>query len=281
MKLVKATSELKKKWDNELENLPAEAIFMYSYYWDAVAPGWQFLIDDKGKILFPIWTQNFLFWKRAIHPNFSRYIFLNNEQAISFMEENFHFVEIRIADSSTRDKAFQALYIFKYSPNTNVKRMVKKAKSMGYSVKISIDYESVVHKFESETLSKISSLKKADMTKLKNLCEHLQKKGKLKVYAVEKDGEFIGGALYITHKNRIIYLKGAVDNLAKQNGAMYLLMNEAIENSKNEFEIFDFGGSGVESVANFNRKFGATDYFYKVITLNKMPFWYKWWRNKK
>ena len=62
--------------------------------------------------------------------------------------------------------------------------------------------------------------------------------------------------------------------IAKKNGAMYGLMNFAFETYKDRYSKFDFGGSDVESVATFYKKFGAIDNSYYNYLINDLPLWF-------
>jgi len=85
----------------------------------------------------------------------------------------------------------------------------------------------------------------------------------------------VGAGFFLLDKKRITYLKGAATEEAKKDGAMFGLMNFAFEKYEGDFDIFDFGGSDVENVANFYKKFGAEDRTYYNYTINNLPKWFR------
>lgn len=277
LKLIKPNSDLKKKWDIYVDTLSSESMFMYSYILDAVSSDWKLLMNEDEKPLFPIVENNVLNIKRAIQPLFTRY-FKSTEYSDEielFLKEKYHYLELRFSSNSSEDKFFQLLETNAYQPNQNVKRLVKKSLQSGYFIKEIDDYNTIIEIFRKETLAKIDSLKNKDLDTLKNLCNALSINHKLKILGVFKNEKFLGGAMFFTHKERMVYIKGAVEKEAKMNGAMFFLLDFAIRNYSNQFELFDFGGSSVDSVAAFNRKFGAKDTYYKVLYQNKLPLWFK------
>jgi hypothetical protein len=70
-------------------------------------------------------------------------------------------------------------------------------------------------------------------------------------------------------------LKGACFEEEKKQGAMYGLMDFAMQKFALNYNTFDFGGSAIEGVANFYKKFGAQDCTYYDFHLNKMPTWFQ------
>ena len=53
---------------------------------------------------------------------------------------------------------------------------------------------------------------------------------------------------------------------------MFFAFDQLIQQNASKGCIFDFGGSNVDSIANFNKKFGAQDilyYGYEINTLSK------------
>jgi len=92
---------------------------------------------------------------------------------------------------------------------------------------------------------------------------------------IYKANEMVGAGFFLLDKKRITYLKGAATEEAKKDGAMFGLMNFAFEKYEGDFDIFDFGGSDVENVANFYKKFGAEDRTYYNYTINNLPKWFR------
>ena len=95
------------------------------------------------------------------------------------------------------------------------------------------------------------------------------------LFEVHQPGGMIGGGFFLKDKKRITYLKGASTEEAKKAGAMFGLMDFAIQRYQEDHDTFDFGGSDIESVATFYKKFGATDRIYYNYSIDNLPAWFK------
>jgi Holliday junction resolvase len=81
--------------------------------------------------------------------------------------------------------------------------------------------------------------------------------------------------------DKVIYFSfGSANEESKSAGAMYLMVDEIIKRYAQKIAIFDFEGSDVEGIANFNRNFGAKDFVYLRVQKNTLPRIVKWMRKK-
>jgi len=95
---------------------------------------------------------------------------------------------------------------------------------------------------------------------------------KAKIYECRKDGVLLASASFSITNNRIIYIKGGTSDIGRNLGAMHLIMDTVIQLHSNKDLKFDFGGSSISQVARFNHSFGAEDYFYNRLFINRLPF---------
>ena len=72
------------------------------------------------------------------------------------------------------------------------------------------------------------------------------------------------------YKNVINYLKGVLTEEGKKNGAMYAMFDYIIKSNAQTGKVFDFGGSDIEGVATFYKKFGAYDNSYYSYEKNHL-----------
>lgn len=100
-----------------------------------------------------------------------------------------------------------------------------------------------------------------------------ESKGELLV--VKKQDKIVGAGFFLFDKKRVTYLKGAAIEEDKKNGAMYVLMDQAMQRYAFKFKTFDFGGSEITSVATFYHKFGAADRLYYDYAVSDLPYWFK------
>ncbi len=77
-------------------------------------------------------------------------------------------------------------------------------------------------------------------------------------------------------RNAILFFLGIANAHGKAEGAMYFMIDHIFKKYANTATIFDFGGSNVESIANFNKNFGAKDCVYLQVKKNSLPVIVKW-----
>ena len=156
----------------------------------------------------------------------------------------------------------------------NAKRLIKKADKI-YSYKNSEDPTRLIELFKKTAFQKIETLNNEDLLRLEKLMKSSFENGHGELIEVFKNDEFVGAGYFLKDKKRITYLKSAAIEEDKKAGAMYGLINFVINRFKKDYLIFDFGGSDVENVATFYRKFGAEDRSYYNYELNNLPAWFK------
>ena len=113
------------------------------------------------------------------------------------------------------------------------------------------------------------------LTSLEALVKSLKKDQLLKVVAVRKENTIVGGLFLVEFNHSLLYLKGAFTPDSKKEGAMYGVMQYAIELAKAQNKRFDFGGSRVEGVRRFNVNLGGKDVTYHSFEWDNSPLWFK------
>jgi hypothetical protein len=202
-------------------------------------------------------------WKEALE-------FLSKEvKAIQFRNDKLRLIE------NGEERKHQWLSLnedLKFS--TNAKRLIKKA-NQNFIYKNENDPKRLIELFKSTAFQKIDTINEEDILRLKNLMTTSLENGHGETISVYANGNFVGGGFFLKDKKRITYLKSACTEEAKKNGAMYGLVNFGLSKFKEDYDTFDFGGSDVESVANFYKKFGSSDRTYYNYTIDNLPSWFK------
>jgi hypothetical protein len=91
----------------------------------------------------------------------------------------------------------------------------------------------------------------------------------------DEHGRSLGGISLLQNNQKLLYLKGAFEDQAKKNGAMYGAMNHAIQVAHSMNLSFDFGGSRVPGVREFNLTLGGEDVSYDMLSWDNSPRWFK------
>ena len=71
----------------------------------------------------------------------------------------------------------------------------------------------------------------------------------------------------------------AVNEAARETGAMSFLIDSFIQNHQNENLNLDFEGSIDKNLARFYKSFGANEVVYLQIKKNRLPIYLRWLKN--
>jgi hypothetical protein len=284
MKWVSSDHIDKKKWDERIRRSSTENIFCYSWYLDAVAASWGAYIDGDYESIVPIPYIQKLGVKQLYQPAFTRELDIfgntfNWQMILNKLSEDFKGISFRNRSSELpmeyEERKHQLINLqeeIKY--RTNAKRLIKKAQHFLYESGNSP--KKLINLFKGTAWSKIDSISESDLNNLENLMNSALERNQGELLEVYDNGVLIGAGFFLIDKKRITYLKGASTDEGKKAGAMFGLMNQVIvKYQKAGFETFDFGGSDVENVANFYKKFGAVDRTYYNYKLDNLPKWFK------
>lgn len=159
--------------------------------------------------------------------------------------------------------------------STNAKRQIKKFLKNDYTLTEEVESEQLILLIKTELSKKLAVFSGAQAKVFGKLVNELQSNGYLKAKGIIKNYELVGGVFYMDFGDRVIYLKGACKQQVKEDGGMYYLLNTVIEETLSNYKLFDFGGSRVENVRNFNKKLGGVDQKYLAIHWDNSPIWFK------
>lgn len=275
----------KEKWDQTVANSPVQNIFMYSWYLDAVTEHWNGIVSENYATIFPITVANKIGVEQFHQAIFTREFEVIGsdfelETCLEQLEKKTKYIQFRSSRQfklNSTERVHQILALnagFESEYSKNAKRLIKKSdKTYTYrrvnciEVLIGLVKENVAHKIKEFTPE--------NMSKLESLMHSAFNAGKGETIAVFEGEKIVAAGFFLKDKSTVTYLKGASTEEAKRNGAMFGLMNFAFKSYQEKFNSFDFGGSNVESVATFYKKFGARDKKYYEYTINNLPLWFR------
>ena len=275
------------KYDELINNSQFVSIYCYSWYLDAVSDNWGALVQGNYESVFPI-IYTVKFGQSIIYqPFFTREIALfsksNTIKLDSFLDEvpksfkkiDFGFNFKNDFSGYSREEAVnqELSLIGPYEDiyknySTNTKRLIKKAIKANCLIEESHDVDLFISFFKSNTGERVN-YSSYDYSNLEKLITVLLENKKGKIYQVLINGGIVAQGIYMFQDHRVTYLKGSIASLGKKNGAMFLLMNELIKLNAEQAKVFDFGGSKIESIATFYKKFGAKDRDYFIYSKNE------------
>jgi hypothetical protein len=180
---------------------------------------------------------------------------------VKFTEQKLQLLDISVSHETIQKK---------YSDN--LKRNIKKAIKENIALEFGFSVEAHVKDFKKENSKKIKAFKAKEYSNMALLLAELVKRNKAFIVAAKtQTGMVCASASFINCGNRLVYFKSSANEQGKQNGAIHFLMDEVIKKYVGQFELFDFYGSNVASVARFNQGFHTNDYIYYRVKKNKLP----------
>ena len=286
MKIIQREHIDIQKWNALVSSSPNNSVFSLSTYLDAVAENWCVLTDDqysKG-IALPYTVR--LGIKVVYTPIFVRYLEwfgeeIENLETIKAIIQN-EFQHGQLSSTVCFENKKSDEFIFQISENqdeqvinSQAKRMLSKFEKAGFAIHLEADEEEILKIIKAELPQKVKSLNDKSLTSLEALVKSLKKHHLLQVIAVKKEDTLAGGLFLVEFNQSLLYLKGAFTPESKKEGAMYGVMQYAIELAKAQNKRFDFGGSRVEGVRRFNVNLGGKDVTYHSFEWDNSPLWFK------
>lgn len=259
-------------------------VFCKTAYFEPLCKFWCALVlnDYVGVIVIPYNKKGTYSW--VVTPLFYRasawlgtWSDEHKNTAINFLKTEFSHgnLNIQFTPFLNNQKVYQVISPATLSANNYnklAKRMINKFEQQNTRFTCDLDIPMFVNFLLSELGGKVEGINPESMKLFTKLLISLQNHNMLKFEGVVQGGELLAGILIVETQNRHLYLKGTATDSAKKMGAYYALMNRAIQRAMEENVIFDFGGSSIQGVAQFNRNFGAEDEVYSNLTWGKQPF---------
>lgn len=276
------------KWNRRIQASELENIFCYSWYLDAVAENWGALVSDRNySTILPVPYTIKLGIKKFYQAPFTREydIFGTDfswEDALSFLSKKIRHFHFRNQASSILpgqlERSHQFLVLnseLETKFHTNAKRLIKKGKDQ-FTFGLIDEPAFLIQLFKDTVAHKIDSIGEGDLIALLRLMEASKATGQGEMIGVfDAAKSLVAGGFFLKDKSRITYLKGASTDEAKKSGAMFSLFDFAFKKYVGTYHYFDFGGSDIENVATFYKKFGAEDRTYYDYQLDLTPLWFR------
>lgn len=274
------------RWDQRIAESEIENVFCYSWYLDAVAAEWCGLVSDNYKTILPIPYTVKLGVKQMYNAPFCREydIFgqeFNWQDALEKLEGEFKGVHFRNSAETIIKEGIERHHQwlpltgeFQSRYRTNAKRLIKKGKAT-FTFQSETNTVALVDLFRNTAAKKIDSISEDDLSRLLILMDNSMSRNQGELITAYIDGRMVAGGFFLKDKSRITYLKGAAEDGAKKQGVMFALLDFAFERYSKDHSVFDFGGSDVEAVATFYRKFGAEDRRYFDYQIDRLPVWFR------
>ncbi len=286
------------KWDSVVDLSPQGKVYYYSWYLDAIHPSWNAYVLGDYEMILPILDKKKYFISYVITPIFiqetgvlSKYdCKVEISSFVKTLDQSFKYVNLflspgnyfnqsnlnvnfRKAQQISLNQSYESIYS---AYSSHLKRNLRKACKNQLKIVFNYDGDAVVDFFKLNRGGQLKELTGLHFESLKKIFKVVLEKKKGKIVSVYHNDELIANAFFIFSNNQVIYFKGSSNKIGRSLSAMHFLMDEVIKSSVFKSKFFDFGGSNIETVAQFNYNFGAKDYSYPVYKNNGLPSFLKW-----
>lgn len=281
------------KYNTCIENSLESSIFAFSWYLDIVTDNWDVLVLDDYKAVMPIPWRKKLGIKYAYPPlwllELGVFSIEKKVEVATFLEvlfKKFKFVELRLNSENKATKTenllkkqlqFLSLNVDYDSIckdfNRNRKRELSKAKNSDLVENWNDNPAKLISLFKANIANRIKKISEKDYTNLLILMKtSLEKKVGELLTIYDRNNNLVAAAFFLKHKNEVTQLVCVSDLKNRKNGAHTFFNDRAIFKFHPNFDVYNFGGSSMKSIANYYKTFGAKTKEYQQIKYNNLPF---------
>lgn len=290
----------KEAWDNCIDNALNQLIYAYSWYLDAVSPGWDALVLGNYEAIMPLTHRKRFTLSYLAQPLFTQQlgVFYTNlehmnatNDFLNAIPEKFKLIELNLntfnvpSNPSFTSKQNVTCHLELHQSygeivknySKQVVRNLKKAHQHHLRIADSIEVEQVIQLFKQGRGSTLKKFGNKAYQLLIKLVSVLKQANSVQCLGVlNNDGVCIAGALFVIKNESAIFLFSGVNTEAKTSGAMSLLIDHFIEKYAQSNITFDFEGSNDANLARFYLGFGSKEVHYYGIRRNKLPKIIRW-----
>ncbi|TXD54284.1 MULTISPECIES: GNAT family N-acetyltransferase [unclassified Polaribacter] len=294
IKYIKRKDINTQKYDACIDQSIQSKIYAFSWYLDIVADNWDVLVLDDYSAVMPIT------WRKKIGIKYVYPPFWLLELGVFSLDESvdyssffkivcnhFKFVETRLnthnhiqeSASFLIDKQMQILSIKEgykavFSAYRKDRRKdLRKATNANLTEKWDDDADTLIQLFKDNVGQRTPYIVAKDYDVLRKLIEICIEKGVGEILSVyNTESRLVASGFFLKHKNCVTILVSSTDFKYRKNGENTFLIDRAIFKFQKDYEVFNFGGSSMDSIASYFLSFGAATHNYKQIKYNNLPF---------
>lgn len=155
--------------------------------------------------------------------------------------------------------------------NRNRKRELIKAKNANLRENWRDAPEKLITLYKENIAPRLTKIKERDFENLLQLITVClaNKTGELLTVYSDKNA-LVSAAFFIKHNNKVTQVVCASDMSNRENGANTFYNDRAIFRYQQHFDLYNFGGSSIASIANYYESFGAETENYRLLKHNNL-----------
>ena len=285
----------KKKWDDCIGNSVNRVIYALSWYLDITGPGWDALVEDEYTAVFPLVHKKRAGIAYLYQPYFTQQLgvfstrHLTSGRVAEFLASipgEFRFAEIHLNTMNNPDPGgfeikvrvnheldlIHSYEVLMAGYSENTRRNLKKAASRQLTLKKNVEPDELITLFRENYGKKEGKLKFEHYDMLSRLLEACMNNTFSRITGIlAPDGKLCAAAFFLEYRERVIFHFAASDLQARENGAMFLLVDQYIREQAGKPLTLDFEGSNDPNVARFYKGFGSRECNYLMVRIDHLP----------
>lgn len=286
-------------WDDCIANSPNGLVYVWSWYLDAVHPGWEALVEDDYQTVMPLCGNKKFGINYLFQPYFTQKSGVISRSALSeakieeflnAIPSKFKFAQIRLVETGNPNNS---QYIIDNHRNieldlnqdystlhdnyhSNTKRNLAKAEKDKLTVDENAEPLEIIKLFRENRGREITKWGDVEYSRLINLVTEAKKREKCLVYGVKNpDNQLVAGAFFMLSHGKTVFLFSGAAESNKDNHGLTFLLDYVIRKYASTPNVLDFEGSDNDGLARFYKGFGGKEYFYKELRFNKLNIFTK------
>ena len=284
------------KYDACIENAIQSRVYAFSWYLDIVANNWDVLVLDDYNAVMPIPWKKKYFIKYIYTPLrvLELGVFSTTKIEIDVflikLAESFSYASLRLNTQNTvynitenlkiKDQQFISLnepyQVILENYRRDRKKDIRKAINAGLKEKWGDSSDNLIQLFRENIGKRFKKMTTEDYNVMKKIVAEVILKNKGEILSIYDKNDKLVSSGFFTKNNEIVsILFSSTDLNNRKNGANTYLIDRAIAKYQKENKEFYFGGSSIESIANYFKSFHAVTANYYQMEYNNLPFFLK------
>jgi hypothetical protein len=282
-----------KKWDECISNCKNELIYAYSWYLDIVAGSWDALVDDDYISVMPLPFKKMGFIYKLYQPFFAQQlgVFSKNNiddkyvaEFLNAIPRKYRLINITLNlqnnyNGSVFKKIKRRTYLLDLMSSyeelnhnfakNNIRNINKTQKNELFYVEDASPDE-IINAFKSNKGLDFSEIKEVHYKIIQQLTYSCINKGVAKIIkAYDNKNSFCAGVIFFIFGKKAIFIFSGATTEARENGAMFGIVNYFIKKFQQTEIVLDFEGSMDANLARFYSGFGAKECLFLQIIRNR------------
>lgn len=285
-------------YDRCIARSPQSLIYAYSWYLDAVSPGWELLVEGDYERVMPLPVQRRYGVKALIQPLFCHQLGLFAADATADAPVLARFLDVLYQHIRYIPAyQFQAANVPELAagpgqllPMTNYvlnlqkpyaelaagyskdrKNNLKRGIQQNWEFAETNNIGPLIDLFRNYNTVGIGRVAPRAYEQLERLVGALLERERARIRVALQNGRIEAGNLLVTDENRVIHLFCSASPVGRKGNARTVILDQFIRDYAGQPMVFDFESPEVESLAAFNRSFGAEPEPYARLVSNRLP----------